>query len=138
MLGDSFCKALTILMEITKLACTFNPHAWGLFLQEEAWRSGRSGGRRLSIPMLGDSFCKPLRRQDQGRERFRAFNPHAWGLFLQAPMNMYAVEGFIRTFNPHAWGLFLQATHVDVGLVRVIAHFQSPCLGTLFASIIPF
>ncbi len=42
----------------------------------------------------------------------------------------------MTTFNPHAWGLFLQVkpffSQFENPFFRV--DFQSPCLGTLFAS----
>ena len=61
----------------------------------------------LSIPMFGDSFCKNL---------------------LQTSSSTFA-----QTFNPHVWGLFLQA-HRGRQPRRMEDTFQSPCLGTLFAS----
>ncbi len=57
MLGDSFCKAIGDLNGVRNNN-TFNPHAWGLFLQVY----------RLSA---------------EGRRGGASFNPHAWGLFLQ-------------------------------------------------------
>ena len=81
MLGDSFCK----LPEKTEKPLereTFNPHAWGLFLQVEflEWQEGQKW--LLSIPMLGDSFCKRRTRSPSAYKQW-PFNPHAWGLFLQ-------------------------------------------------------
>ena len=83
MLGDSFCKLCHVLEEYYQKT-TFNPHAWGLFLQGDigiVWL--KDGKELLSIPMLGDSFCK--------------------------------VKG---------WRMPPNTVYV----------FQSPCLGTLFAS----
>ncbi len=183
MLGDSFCKLITPSTPRSRLlsfqspclgtlfaswlksygetlrSLTFNPHAWGLFLQghlrvvrsfQEAYSfqspclgtlfaslqwgqsamiqaltfqspclgtlfaSHRSNGtqkpgrHRLSIPMLGDSFCK-----------FEGFRPE---------------KTHFLPFNPHAWGLFLQAFFLPFLSSPETINFQSPCLGTLFAS----
>ena len=58
MLGDSFCKTIGQHIGSFQLYLTFNPHAWGLFLQ--------------------DVWCRSYRFTT-----YRSFNPHAWGLFLQ-------------------------------------------------------
>ncbi len=107
--------------------------------------------------MLGDSFCK-LTLSEELLVVLLPFNPHAWGLFLQ-DFNVLAYRDFIKkTFNPHAWGLFLQEmldAEIEKSKKRLsipmlgdsfcksgtgcnvrdgIQNFQSPCLGTLFAS----
>ena len=80
-LGTLFARDKTASSPIYSKINTFNPHAWGLFLQvEEAWVGRGDGG--LSIPMLGDSFCKQ-KTCSQGSLKDCSFNPHAWGLFLQ-------------------------------------------------------
>ncbi len=82
MLGDSFCK-LALEEHYAEHGCfSFNPHAWGLFLQV----GNRMGNR------MGN----------------RTFNPHAWGLFLQVRMLLMLSFLGVGPFNPHAWGLFLQ------------------------------
>ena len=89
---------------------TFNPHAWGLFLQ------ALFPNRIPDVPQL-------------------SFNPHAWGLFLQAWMYSSTAHVVMSSFNPHAWGLFLQGSWIDETKLGLI-HFQSPCLGTLFARLL--
>ena len=112
-------------------AQTFNPHVWGLFLQDfsigdipgivYSFQSPCLGTLfaslnniiaakktiNLSIPMSGDSFCKGKEHAVWGRS-WEAFNPHVWGLFLQ--------EDILRFYKN-----------------KQITRFQSPCLGTLFA-----
>ena len=135
MLGDSFCKTTTNALRTWLRFTTFNPHAWGLFLQGSPRKRQRGCRERLSIPMLGDSFCKQAFRC-RGKGGKGSFNPHAWGLFLQVDVNQPAWittgnyhylsipmlgDSFCKstccvlrkplsrvTFNPHAWGLFLQ------------------------------
>ena len=57
MSGDSFCKEMR-LKGIDIMYNTFNPHVWGLFLQDTE-----------GATVHGDTTF--------------AFNPHVWGLFLQ-------------------------------------------------------
>ena len=131
MLGDSFCKvglrvrtgelmnsfnphAWGLFLQVENLNeqwrfwyQAFNPHAWGLFLQALLWCCENVPHDDLSIPMLGDSFCK--------------LAPTTWysptGRLLSIPMlgDSFCkehVQGFscfkTDAFNPHAWGLFLQ------------------------------
>ena len=132
MLGDSFCKSRTRPSTSDLCCSTFNPHAWGLFLQDghasqlwgfdptfnpHAWglflQELDSIRRRveeadLSIPMLGDSFCKHEPHHVGRSQPHGAFNPHAWGLFLQGEKSRGSADARDPAFNPHAWGLFLQ------------------------------
>ena len=108
MFGDSFCKSAGS-CRVRRPSLAFNPHVWGLFLQEKEKVMRELKEKLLSIPMFGDSFCKDI------------FSPSF------QPMD-------IRTFNPHVWGLFLQADNEVRDNVAGGIGFQSPCLGTLFAS----
>ena len=109
--------------------------------------------------MSGDSFCK-ISTSFASNRRYESFNPHVWGLFLQEEYDRYgkrlhsivfqspclgtlfaSQEWIIRdydevksTFNPHVWGLFLQVLICATMSGKHQVFFQSPCLGTLFAS----
>ena len=85
---------------------TFNPHAWGLFLQ-----AGGSARAVRSCPAT--------------------FNPHAWGLFLQVCWMSMQRGQYLGFQSPCLGTLFARPQTRQVqGSTR---NFQSPCLGTLFA-----
>ena len=107
MLGDSFCK--------------FSPPPRNTHIL-----------RVLSIPMLGDSFCKE-ELQRRIAEEAGTFNPHAWGLFLQArSLPLPSASGKALSI-PMLGDSFCKLTVIAGGKLLKVA-FQSPCLGTLFAS----
>ena len=132
MLGDSFCKPTRRCSSTRFTLTTFNPHAWGLFLQayfnivDEIIATVE-----LSIPMLGDSFCKCLIIAAALAMLSSTFNPHAWGLFLQVDKQLVRCAA-MEPFNPHAWGLFLQ--DYFSGLESVFSNMQLsiPMLGDSF------
>ena len=99
-------------------------------------RSSSEEREGLSIPMFGDSFCKVRLESPSLRTLFYAFNPHVWGLFLQAvilrhvPLNSSTILSI-----PMFGDSFCKFLKISVAVVAtVFVTFQSPCLGTLFAS----
>ena len=132
-LGTLFARLLCAVNEVLKLL-TFNPHAWGLFLQDFTFSTISSCSSVSFNPHAWGLFLQGVYTVRFYKVDHRAFNPHAWGLFLQARDGL-APPGSLRAFNPHAWGLFLQASSVSSRVTVTFPSFQSPCLGTLFASI---
>ncbi len=82
--------------------------------------------------MSGDSFCKDWVKGLKGATD-KTFNPHVWGLFLQEKGGIELCGASELSFNPHVWGLFLQVAFAGM-FAGYTSIFQSPCLGTLFAS----
>ena len=130
MFGDSFCKELAKIL-VKAIKTPFNPHVWGLFLQEE--------GREREAP----SECF-------------AFNPHVWGLFLQEKNDCETAPQRFGFQSPCLGTLFARDARLVMPLhllklsipmfgdsfckyvffyICIIKKkgFQSPCLGTLFA-----
>ena len=92
MLGDSFCKLLCSSLEGGRQA-TFNPHAWGLFLQVRLGVRLYLSLRVLSIPMLGDSFCKPPQREDNAHRAYLLSIPMLGDSFCKEPaVKLYLVR----------------------------------------------
>ena len=114
---------------------TFNPHVWGLFLQANIVTDVTAYFTNLlSIPMFGDSFCKLKVEKKSNFIEISFQSPCLGTLFASHQAASHNIPLFATTFNPHVWGLFLQVEVVDAMKYMLKPHFQSPCLGTLFAS----
>ena len=134
MLGDSFCKTVKGAVGVCQRH-PFNPHAWGLFLQvKDKLPVAATPKRVFQSPCLGTLFA---RRQQvlQVATNVITFNPHAWGLFLQ---EVYSSPPGIENLDvlsiPMLGDSFCKSTSPEGRSLLRFLNFQSPCLGTLFAS----
>ena len=84
--------------------------------------------------MLGDSFCKLFHKSRLRSVEKQTFNPHAWGLFLQVKAGLFKIPNKLGLSIPMLGDSFCKSVGSVENDLSGIA-FQSPCLGTLFASL---
>ena len=106
MSGDSFCKLDSAKVEVKKFSA-FNPHVWGLFLQEEAATVTKLSDLIFQSPCLGTLFASVIQ--------------------------YHYIVSLISIFQSPCLGTLFASGIAEREGVNLIRVFQSPCLGTLFA-----
>ena len=130
-LGTLFARLLTPAGEVYD-ARAFNPHAWGLFLQDIAEITGNYITINLSIPMLGDSFCKLLLFLSKRKDAKTLSIPMLGDSFCKLKAEVIRSVEKVYFQSPCLGTLFASCPARRV-CCWWLPNFQSPCLGTLFA-----